>query len=512
MAEDGARELIDSLRRRQLRATVIANAAGSVVVFFSVGFLIPLFTDPSRRDGLGLLNGLIAVPTLVAALVFAYRVMRGPRTRISAWVREGREPTDQERREALLFPVKAAKLAAALWALAALLFAAVNLSESVEFGILVAVTVALGGCTTSALVYLLTERIYRPVTALALAGEPSDRMLAPGVTGRLMAAWLVGSGVPLLGILTIGIVGLTKGDVDPEYMGGAALFLGGVALAVGAFTVMSAATAIAAPVERVKGAMEQVEAGDLDTRVSVDDSSEVGRLQAGFNRMAEGLGERERLRDLFGRHVGEGVARAALDAELSLGGEEREIGAFFVDLTGSTAMASQRDPAEVVDVLNAFFRVVVDLVEENGGFVNKFEGDAALCVFGAPVERPDPAGAALCTARRLAERLPGEVPLVGFGIGVSAGPAVAGNIGAESRFEYTVIGDPVNEAARLSDLAKARGVPVLASEAAVNLAREEEARHWRITGSEVLRGRSEPTGLAVPEGLATPSVPKAKAR
>jgi adenylate cyclase len=501
VAEAESAVMMGRLRRRQLKAAMLANAAGSAVVFMSIGFLIPLFTDPGRRDELALLNGLIAVPVLVGAQWFGIVALRGTRDRISRWVEEGREPTDEERREALLFPVRASKLAAVLWGLAAVLFGIVNLSESAAFGLLVTVTIALGGCTTSALVYLLTERIYRPVTALALAGHPPDRIVAPGVTGRLLTAWLVGTGVPLLGLLTVGVVGLTKGNVEPEYLGGAALFLGCVALAVGAFMVLTAATTIAAPVERVKGAMERLEEGDLGVRVSVDDGSEVGRLQAGFNRMAEGLAERERLRDLFGRHVGEGVARAALDAEVSLGGEEREIGAFFVDLVGSTAMASERSPTEVVQVLNAFFRIVVDVVEENGGFVNKFEGDAALCVFGAPVERPDPAGAALCSARSLAERLPAEVPGVGFGIGVSAGRAVAGNIGAERRFEYTVIGDPVNEAARLSDLAKVRGLPVLASEAAVKRAREEERRHWRITGSETLRGRNEPTGLAVPAGL-----------
>jgi adenylate cyclase len=493
--------MMDGLRRRQLQAAMVANAAGSVVVFMSIGFLIPLFTDPDRRDELAALNGAIALATLVAAQLFGIRALRGTRERISAWVVAGRKPTAEERREALLFPVRAAKLAAILWGLAAVLFGIVNVSESPAFGLLVTITIALGGCTTSALVYLLSERIYRPVTALALAGEPPNRIVAPGINGRLLTAWMVGTGVPLLGLLTVGVVGLTKNDVESEYLGGAALFLGLVALAVGAFTVLSAATSIAAPVERVKGAMERLEEGDLGARVSVDDSSEVGRLQAGFNRMAEGLAERERMRDLFGRHVGEGVARAALDAEVSLGGEEREIGAFFVDLAGSTAMATERSPAEVVQVLNAFFRIVVDAVEENGGFVNKFEGDAALCVFGAPVERPDPAGAALCSARSLAERLPGEVPGVGFGIGVSAGRAVAGNIGAERRFEYTVIGDPVNEAARLSDLAKARGVPVLASEAAVSRAGDDEAPRWRISGSETLRGRNRPTGIAVPHDL-----------
>src|SRR5919202_6552380 len=164
--------------------------------------------------------------------------------------------------------------------------------------------------------------------------------------------------------------------------------------------------------------------------------------------MAGGLAERELIRDLFGRQVGREVARAALREGTRLGGEDREIGALFVDLTGSTSMALAMPPTEVVRLLNRFFRVVIEVIEEQGGLVNKFEGDAALCIFGAPVASDNPAGDALRAARLLAERLDREVPEVDFGIGVSAGRAVAGNVGAEHRFEYTVIGDPVNEAAR----------------------------------------------------------------
>jgi adenylate cyclase len=119
-------------------------------------------------------------------------------------------------------------------------------------------------------------------------------------------------------------------------------------------------------------------------------------------------------------------------------------------------------------------------------------------VFGAPVADEDPAGRALCAARELVERLEREVPEIGFGIGVSAGKAVAGNVGSEQRFEYTVIGDPVNEAARLSDLAKEREEHVLASDAALSRARGEEREAWEEGERTVLRGRLEATVLASP--------------
>jgi adenylate cyclase len=249
----------------------------------------------------------------------------------------------------------------------------------------------------------------------------------------------------------------------------------------------------------VRDGLERIARGELEVNVHVDDASEVGQLQAGFNRMAEGLRERQRIRDLFGRQVGEEVAHAALSAGVKLGGEEREVAALFVDLVGSTSLALALPPTEVVRVLNRFFRVVVEVIEAQGGLVNKFEGDAALCVFGAPVRREDPAGDALKTARDLAAKLSKELPEIDFGIGVSAGVAVAGNVGAEQRFEYTVVGDPVNEAARLAGLAKERPERVLASTAALERAVEAEAEAWSVTEEALLRGRLAPTQLAHPE-------------
>jgi adenylate cyclase len=169
----------------------------------------------------------------------------------------------------------------------------------------------------------------------------------------------------------------------------------------------------------------------------------------------------------------------------------------FVDVIGSTALAAERRPEQVVELLNAFFTVVVEVVREHDGWVNKFEGDAALAVFGAPVPISDPAASALAAARELARRLESEVELEA-GIGVSAGEVVAGNVGEESRFEYTVIGDPVNEAARLTELAKEKPGRVLASGAALELASGAEGERWQADGSATLRGRSSETDLAVP--------------
>jgi adenylate cyclase len=252
---------------------------------------------------------------------------------------------------------------------------------------------------------------------------------------------------------------------------------------------------------QLRQAIGSVQQGSLDVSVAVDDGGEVGLLQAGFNQMVAGLRERRQLEDLFGRHVGSEVARQAVDRGVRLGGERRDVGVLFVDLLGSTALAQSHPAEQVVELLNRFFETVVRVVDSEGGWVNKFHGDGALCVFGAPVDQPDHAARALRAARTIRRELlalSATVPGLDAAVGVAAGPAVAGNIGSEQRYEYTVIGDPVNEAARLSDEAKQRLGRVLASDEAVSRA-GDEGRRWLVADEMLLRGRTHPTLVYEPQ-------------
>ena len=181
-----------------------------------------------------------------------------------------------------------------------------------------------------------------------------------------------------------------------------------------------------------------------------------------------------------------------LTEALSCRARVRFAAVLFIDLVGSTQLAANRPPEEVAEVLNAFFRTVVDAVDQGGGLINKFQGDAALAVFGAPLAMDAAASAALRTARQLGTQLLHDLSSVDFGIGVSAGQVFAGNIGAENRYEYTVIGDAVNEAARIADLAKSSDVRILASSAATDDADPDERGRWAAHGSTTLRGRMSP--------------------
>jgi adenylate cyclase len=483
--------------RRSAVAMVVSNALAAVVVFVYLSWVVPAPSVP-HTGRVTLLNLVVFAVYLAAAFPIAsvWSMRRVQPTR--AWMVAEREPTPAERDLVLRAPLQQLQVLAVIWAGAALLFFAVNVAISVALAVEVSVTIVLGGVVTSVLGYLLIERINRETTALALAIGPPRRAATPGVSARLLLTWAIGTSVFLLGIVALAVAVLVDpGGESLRRVGASALCLSVAGLTVGLLTMTVATRAVADPLESIRSALAEVERGRTDIEVPVEDGSEVGQLQAGVNRMVAGLREHELLRDLFGRHVGEDVARQALERGVELGGELREVAVLFVDVVGSTALAASHPPAEVVRMLNAFFGLVVAVVRDHGGWVNKFEGDAALCVFGVPLRIDDEAGAALAAGRELRDRLTTELPALPAGVGISAGSVVAGNMGAAERFEYTVIGDPVNEAARLTELAKVREGRLLASEAVLARAGPGEAGRWRFDGPVELRGRPEPTRVAV---------------
>jgi adenylate cyclase len=491
------------LRKRWTLVDLAANVLGALVVFA----FIHAFRSAEDPDHGSATTGLLRLAAYLAVAPPLAWTWRERRTRrLLRWLSENRPAELIERDLVLREPLRALAAPATIWGVAAVAFGPIVgtlESSSAEEITEMTVTATLGGVTTCALVYLLTERLLRPVTAIALACGPPERPSGPGVRTRLITAWALASGVPLLGLGLLALRALGGHFQDTSSLAIAVLVLTGGGLAAGAIATTLSASSLAEPITAVREALARVRKGDLDVHVAVDDGSELGLLQAGFNDMAAGLRERERLRDLFGRHVGEDVARRAVHDGVALGGEVREVAALFVDLVGSTDLASRQAPKDVVALLNRFFAVVVDVVEAFGGWVNRFEGDGALCVFGAPTPLSDAAGSALAAGRTLRHRVRTELPKIEVGIGISAGPAVAGNVGAERRLEYTVIGDAINEAARLCELAKRRPDRVLASGTILARASADEKALWCLGDETILRGRSEPTRLATPAAKPT---------
>src|SRR4051794_1231856 len=494
-----------SLARRTSRrialAEALAGGGGAVDVFVLLWLVLPHPPIDADEGTLVAVNAAVLAVVLLVEFHLGNLVGRRFFDAATEWLREGRPASRAERSAVLRQPLVCAQINAACWAAATAIFTLLNLPAGAGLALHVGATIVMGGVTCTPRGSLLGGRARRTITAEALSAGPVARPRGPGVVARLTLAWASATGVPLAGLVLVGANALARpGDAAPEQTALSVVVLAAIAIGAGVLATWLVARSVADPLTGIRRALGRVQEGDFDARVTVDDGSEVGLLQSGFNAMVAGLAEREHLREVFGRHVGEDVARKALEGDgARLGGEVREVAVLFVDLIGSTSLAARRAPEDVVRLLNDFFAVVVDVVGRHGGWINKFEGDAALAVFGAPADHADPAAAVLRAARELRHRLH-ALPGVDAGIGVSAGPAVAGNVGAERRFEYTVIGTPVNEAARLCELAKRRDERLLASAAVLERARGREADGWEACDEVLLRGRRHPTRIARPVG------------
>ncbi|GAA3115317.1 adenylate cyclase [Kribbella aluminosa] len=492
-----------STRRLRIRLQILmatfcigTNLIGALVVFVLAVFVLP---GPSLVDQLQLVDAIVIPAYLVIAMTIGVVWSRRLTRRVTRWIELGRPATRQEQIATLQLPLRLTLIEAGLWLVAAVFFTVMTLMLQPANALRVALTVIDGAIITCSVSYLLTEFALRPVAARALAdSSPPRRLLAAGLKARTLFFWTVGSAVPVAGLMLAAVLALIERDVTTTRMAVVVLALGIVALGNGYLLTWLSAKSVVAPVRSVRDALSLIGEGRLDVTIPVFDGTELGSLQAGFNRMTDGLRERERIRDVFGRYVGPGVVREALTSD-RLGGEERFAAVLFVDLVGSTELANQRPPTEVVQLLNRFFAIVVAEVDRQGGFVNKFAGDAALAIFGAPAELPDPAGSELAAGRELARRLADELPEATAGLGITAGIVVAGTVGDVRRHEYTVIGDPVNEAARLSELAKTAPGRLIASMTAVEEAETAESDQWQPSDLVTVRGRSVPTRLAVPQ-------------
>lgn len=493
----------ESQRRRRVRIQAILTAfvVGANLIGIAVAMVVVTvaFPTPSVFDADVRWITFIAVPVYVAAALVigvfwaTFRVINNLR-----WAIEERPPTREDERNAFFAPWQLTRVLLVLWGIGTVLVTTLYGTVDSDYVAKCLLGVSFSGIVVSASCYLLTEFALRPVTAQALeAGAPPSR-LAQGVMGRTMLVWMLGSGVPVLGILLAAVLTLVLQNVTPTQFAVAVIILAAFALVFGFVLMWILSWLTATPLRVVRAALNRVEDGDLDTNLVVFDGTELGQLQRGFNTMVHGLRERERVRDLFGRHVGREVAAAAEQRRPKLGGEECHAAVVFVDIIGSTQLVTGRPATEVVDLLNRFFAVVVEEVDRHHGLVNKFEGDAVLAVFGAPMVLAHPEDEALAAARAIAARLGREVPECDAGIGVAAGTVVAGNVGAKERFEYTVIGEPVNEAARLCELAKSTPQRLVASAETVLDSTDAERLRWSLGDTVNLRGHSEPTRLALP--------------
>lgn len=477
-------------------ATVAANVAGALVVIVLTALVLPL---PEAIRGTDVVGRNVLAGALYLAVAVPLGLWLGLRRArpIGRWLLAETPADDRIREHVLRLPQRLLGMQLALWGIAVVVFYVSNFGVSRLAAFEVAITVALGGITTASMAYLLTERAMRPITRRVLRGTAPRSYAVPGVATRTMMAWGLGTAVPVLGTVVLAAFVLAL-PASPAAAARSTIVLGATALVVGFLAILMVVRQIAASLLLLRTAMEQVESGDLDVDVLPDDASEVGFLQAGFNRMVAGLRERERIRDAFGAYVDHDVARHLLDGGVRADGEEVEVTVLFLDVRDFTGFAERSTAREVVSTINRLFERAVPAIHGHGGHVDKYVGDGLMAVFGAPQAQVDHAGRALAAAREIAAAVEIEFgDALGVGIGLNSGLVVAGSIGGDGRLEFTVIGDTVNTAARVESSTRRTGDTILLTARTLELSGEPRERFVARPGIE-LKGKREPIGLFAP--------------
>lgn len=262
------------------------------------------------------------------------------------------------------------------------------------------------------------------------------------------------------------------------------LYLTGIVLLFSILGVYFFSKTISRPIRSLARATIKIENGDYQTDIKPTTRDELGNLTESFINMSNGLAERERIKNTFGKFVNKSVAEAALKGNLKLGGVKKQATIFFSDIRSFTAISESLLPEEVVEFLNQYMSRMVKCINDADGVVDKFIGDAIMALWGVPLSsgslKEDAMNAVRATLKMRAslaefnkDRGGKDKPLIKIGCGINTGDAVAGQIGSEQRMEYTVIGDAVNLASRIEALNKPLGTDVLLSENTYQLIKDE---------------------------------------
>jgi adenylate cyclase len=490
--------------------------AGAAVVYFYFNWV-----DPTAPGGIqSPLRDLVVFATVTGSLTIAsvwvgFRLLKPTfvwLARLEAGEDPGAVPVELRRR-ALNGPWFNAALSMAAWLLAGLFYFPyqvwfVGFSPTQAWRVFAGI-VFVGGPVASALSFLVAEFYWRRRIPLIF---PDGRLERSGVVRvpvltRLGATFFITSVLPPMLMLTVSmsLVSRFGGELPVEIRPLWMQLLRTQVYILGATGLVSLAMALLVarfinrPVQALRGAMARVATGDLGVRVPVRSTDELGELNQHFNEMVEDLRQAERLRELFGRYVSPAVARQAVERGIALGGELMRATAMFVDLRGFTALTQRALAARVVELLNEYYAVVERVCEREGGVITQFLGDGVVVVFGGPLRPlPDHARRALAAAvglqQALTERnLPGEEPLLA-GIGICTGDMIAGNVGT-GRVTYTIVGDAVNQAARLQVKTRDLGFPILVTESTRAALGDPNGFVLRPCGAVPLKGIDAPVEI-----------------
>ncbi|MCI5052537.1 MAG: HAMP domain-containing protein [Simkaniaceae bacterium] len=204
-----------------------------------------------------------------------------------------------------------------------------------------------------------------------------------------------------------------------------------------------------------EGNLEEVELPPLE----VKSKDEIDKLYESFNTMVVELKEKERVRGALNKVVSPVIAEEILKGNVQLGGEEKVVTVLFADIRHFSEITEKMDPKRVIEELNSIMTKISSIIDEFGGVIDKYVGDEVMALFGAPVAHEDSAvhaveaGVKICKELSEHKQIATDAPIK-MGVGIHTGVMLAGNMGAENRLNYTVLGANVNLCSRLCGVAK----------------------------------------------------------
>ncbi len=227
------------------------------------------------------------------------------------------------------------------------------------------------------------------------------------------------------------------------------------------------------PLHSLCHTVDEIGKGNLLARCEYKEDDEFGELGCEIDKMADGLEERERIKDLFARYVSKDILELILKKEgkTKLEGERKKVTILFSDLRQFSKISESLPPEEVVELLNNYFEKMIEIIFKYKGTLDKILGDGLMVLFGAPLDDENQEMNAINTALKMQEELENLCnrwknqgkPYLKMGIGIHTGDAVIGNIGSDRHLEYTAIGMAVNFAYRLEQATKQYKSPILIS-------------------------------------------------
>ncbi|HJQ84730.1 MAG TPA: adenylate/guanylate cyclase domain-containing protein [Candidatus Binatia bacterium] len=485
--------------------------AGAALLYFYFNWVDPWGLSRSPVQDLVVFMAVTGT-IVVATFLFSTRLFGS----MNLWrerLRRGADPAEvppDVRRRALNRPLINATFSMTGWVLAGLFYFPYQtwvMGLGIENGWRVfSGIVFVGGPVASSLAFLVSEYYSRRDIPLFFPDGRVERrgVLRVPILLRLGATFLLTAVLPpmLMMMVSFGLFYRFGGELPEELLPLWMQLLRTQTYIVGATGIMSLVMAmlvarfINRPVQALRTAMVRVARGELDVNVPVRSTDELGELNEHFNEMVGELRDAERMRVIFGRYVSTAVARQALERGIALGGELTRATAMFADLRGFTALTQRAPAGRVVELLNEYYAIVERVCERQGGIITQFLGDGVVVVFGGPLRPlPDHARRAVAAAVALQQQLgerngSGDDPLLA-GIGICTGDMIAGNVGAGDRITYTIVGDAVNQAARLQVKTRDLGAAILLTES-TRAALDGNGFALRPVGAVPLKGIAAP--------------------